>query len=188
MRETPVSTCEKNFLLEALWEGRRLDGRGWMDTKDLSVSFGSDWGSCQVTLGKTRVLAQVSATVTEPRLSRPNEGVLLVNVELSPIAAPKFEAGRMSDEGVEINRTLERCLKESRCLDLESLCIVSEEKVWSIRLDIQILNHCGNLADAASIAGLAALCHARRPDVSLRGNEVTIHPTHEPDPIPLAVH
>ena len=35
---------------------------------------------------------------------RPNEGVLLVNVELSPIAAPKFEAGRMSDEGVEINR------------------------------------------------------------------------------------
>ena len=76
----------------------------------------------QVTLGKTRVLAQVSATVTEPRLSRchsknfvlapisykmpprPNEGVLLVNVELSPIAAPKFEAGRMSDEGVEINR------------------------------------------------------------------------------------
>ena len=27
-----------------------------------------------------------------------------MNVELSPIAAPKFEAGRMSDEGVEINR------------------------------------------------------------------------------------
>ena len=26
-------------------------------------------------------------------------------------------------------RTLERCLKESRCLDLESLCIISEEKV-----------------------------------------------------------
>jgi hypothetical protein len=30
---------------------------------------------------------------------------------------------------VEINRLLERCLKESKCLDLESLCIVSEEKV-----------------------------------------------------------
>ena len=65
---------------------------------------------------------------------------------------------------------------------------MSKEKVWSIRLDIQILNHCGNLADAASIAGLAALCHARRPDVSLKGDEVTIHPTHERDPIPLAVH
>ena len=30
---------------------------------------------------------------------------------------------------MEINRLLERCLKESKCLDLESLCIVSEEKV-----------------------------------------------------------
>ena len=29
-----------------------------------------------------------------------------------------------------ICRTLERCLKESRCLDLESLCIISEEKVF----------------------------------------------------------
>merc|ERR1712126_521158 len=108
--------------------------------------------------------------------------------DLSPIAAPKFEIGRLTEEGVEINRTIERCLKESRCLDLESLCIVSEEKVWSIRLDIQILNHAGNLADAASIAGLAALSHARRPDVTLRGDEVTIHSVHERDPIPLAVH
>jgi exosome complex RNA-binding protein Rrp42 (RNase PH superfamily) len=41
----------------------------------------------------------------------------------------RFESGRMSEECVEINRLLERCLKESKCLDLESLCIVSEEKV-----------------------------------------------------------
>ena len=50
MRETPVSTCEKNFMLEALWEGKRLDGRGWMDTRNLDISFGADWGSCQVRL------------------------------------------------------------------------------------------------------------------------------------------
>jgi hypothetical protein len=35
----------------------------------------------------------------------------------------------MSDQGVEINRILERCLKESRCVDTESLCIISGEKV-----------------------------------------------------------
>ena len=39
-----------DITFKALWEGRRLDGRGWMDTRDLSVSFGSDWGSCQVLL------------------------------------------------------------------------------------------------------------------------------------------
>jgi len=188
MRETPVSTCEKNFMLEALWEGKRLDGRGWMDTRNLDISFGADWGSCQVTLGKTRVLAQVSSQVTEPRLARPNEGILLVNVELSPIAAPRFEAGRMSDEGVEMSRTLERCLKESRCLDLESLCIISEEKVWTVRLDLHVLNHEGSLADACSAAGLAALAHFRRPDVTLQGDIVTVHPITERDPVPLAVH
>lgn len=183
-----MSTCERSFLLEGLWEGKRLDGRGWTDTRDLEITFGTDWGSCQVTLGKTRVLAQVSSQVTEPRLARPNEGILLVNVELSPIAAPKFEAGRMSDEGVEISRTLERCLKESRCLDLESLCIISEEKVWTVRLDLHVLCHEGSLADACSVAGLAALAHFRRPDVTLKGDLVTVHPITERDPVPLAVH
>ena len=79
-------------------------------------------------------------------------------------------------------------LKESRCLDMESLCVVADEKVWCVRLDVQILSHCGNAADAASVAGLAALCHFRRPDVTLRGDEVTVHPPSERDPIPLAVH
>ena len=188
MKETPVSSCEKNFLLEGLWEGKRLDGRGTMEERKLEIFFGKDYGCCQVLLGQTRVQASVSCSVTEPRVSRPNEGILNIYVDLSPIAAPRFEVGRLTEEAVEINRTLERCLKESRCLDLESLCIVSEEKVWSVRLDLQILNHCGNLADAASIAGLAALCQARRPDVTLRGAEVTVHPVSERDPIPLAVH
>jgi len=188
MKETPVSLCERTFLLEALSENKRLDGRGLLETRDLNISFGTDWGSCQVTLGRTRVIAQVSAQLTEPRLARPNEGILLVNVELSPIAAPKFEIGRLSDEGVEINRLLERCLKESRCLDLESLCVISEEKVWTVRLDLHVLNHEGNLADACSVAGLAALCHFRRPDVTLSGDQVTVHPINERDPVPLSVH
>jgi len=188
MKETPVSSCEKSFLLEGLWEGKRLDGRGWLEERKLEITYGKDWGSCLVKLGRTMVMAQVSAMVTEPRVARPNEGILMVNVELSPIAAPKFETGRMTDEGVEINRTIERCLKESRCLDLESLCIISEEKVWTVRLDLHILNHCGNLTDACSVAGLAALCHARRPDVSLKGDQITVHPVTERDPVPLAVH
>jgi len=188
MKETPVSTCEKNFLLEGLWEGKRLDGRGWLEERNLEITYGKDWGSCLVKLGRTMVMAQVSAMVTEPRVARPNEGILMVNVELSPIAAPKFEVGRMTDEGVEINRTIERCLKESRCLDLESLCIIAEEKVWTVRLDLHILNNCGNMTDACSVAGLAALCHARRPDVTLKGDQITVHPTTERDPVPLAVH
>ena len=51
---------------------------------------------------------------------------------------------------------------------MESLCVVSEEKVWCIRLDLRVLNHDGNATDACSVAGLAALCHYKRPDVSLK--------------------
>ena len=41
----------------------------------------------------------------------------------------RFEGLRNSEDGVEIGRLLERTLKESKCVDLESLCIVAEEKV-----------------------------------------------------------
>ena len=47
-----------------------------------------------------QVMAQVSCEIMVPKDSRPNEGSLLINVELSPMAAPHFEAGRRSDEAV----------------------------------------------------------------------------------------
>lgn len=37
-----------------------------------------------------------------------------------------------------------------------------------------MLNHNGNLMDAASIAAITALCHFRRPDVSVVGEEITV--------------
>jgi len=64
----------------------------------------------------------------------------------------------------------------------------SEEKVWTVRLDLHVICHEGSLADACSVAGLAALSHFRRPDVTLKGDLVTVHPIHERDPVPLAVH
>ncbi|XP_064637673.1 exosome complex component RRP45-like isoform X2 [Lineus longissimus] len=167
---------------------KRLDGRQAFDYRTTKVSFGVERGCCQVQLGKTRVLAQVSCEVVEPKLTRPTDGILYVNVELSPMASPGFEVGRLSDQGVEMNRLLERCLKESRCIDMESLCIVARKKVWQIRLDIHVLNHEGNLIDCASIAGIAALAHFRRPDVTVSGEDVTIHPKSEKDPVSLSVH
>jgi len=45
-------------------------------------------------------MSQVSCEVTVPRDSRPNEGIIVINIELSPMAAPHFEAGRRSDKVV----------------------------------------------------------------------------------------
>ena len=73
---------------------QRLDGREFTQYRDLKISFGADRGCCHVIMGNTRVLAQISAAVESPKQSRPTEGLLFVNVELSPMAAPHFEAGR----------------------------------------------------------------------------------------------
>ena len=77
--------------------------------------------------------------------------------------------------------------KDSCCVDLESLCILVEEQAWEVRVDIHVLNHDGNLADAASLAALGALCHFKRPDVTLDGRQVRVHPIDERDPVPLTI-
>ncbi|GFR65177.1 exosome complex component RRP45-like [Elysia marginata] len=188
MRETPLSNCEREFILKNISQQRRLDGRNAYDYRDLRIAFGVSLGCCHVELGKTRVLAQVSCEVGEPKQTRPHDGVLYVNVELSPMACPSFEQGRQSEEGIELSRLMERCLKESRCLDMESLCIVSGEKAWHVRVDIHVLNHEGNILDCASIAAISALAHFRRPDVSVNGEEITIHTLEERNPVPLSLH
>ncbi|KAJ6668794.1 hypothetical protein lerEdw1_012278 [Lerista edwardsae] len=188
MKETPLSNCEKRFLLRAIEERKRLDGRQCYDYRNIRISFGADHGCCIVELGKTRVLGQVSCELVSPKPNRATEGILFFNLELSPMASPAFEPGRQSELLVKLNRLLERCLRNSKCIDTESLCVVAGEKVWQIRVDLHLLNHNGNIIDAASIAAIAALCHFRRPDVSVQGEEVILYTHEERDPVPLSIH
>ncbi|CAG5123584.1 unnamed protein product, partial [Candidula unifasciata] len=188
MRETPLSNCEKDFILKNIAEKKRLDGRQAYDYRDVRIAFGVSLGCCHVEIGTTRVLAQVSCEVGQPKQTRPHDGVLFVNVELSPMACPSFEVGRQTQEGVELSRLMERCLKESRCMDLESLCIVAGEKAWHVRVDIHVLNNEGNILDCSSIAAIAALAHFRRPDVTVLGEEITIHSMEDRNPVPLSIH
>ncbi|XP_052420697.1 exosome complex component RRP45 [Carassius gibelio] len=188
MRDTPLSNCERLFLLKAIEQKKRLDGRETYDYRNIKISFGSDYGCCSVELGKTRVLCQVSCELVPPKDSRPTEGIMFFNLELSPMASPAFEPNRQSELLVTLNRQLERCLRNSKCIDTESLCVVSGEKVWQIRVDVHVLNHDGNLMDAASIAAISALSHFRRPDVAIQGRDVTVFSPEERDPIPLSIY
>lgn len=95
-------------------------------------------GCALVSLGETKILAQVSSEITQPSATRPAEGLLQIYVNSG-------QSKRNAEHIVLLTRNLERALKESRCVDLESLCIKAEEKVWKIRVDINILNHEGNL-------------------------------------------
>ncbi|XP_054271689.1 uncharacterized protein LOC128992238 isoform X2 [Macrosteles quadrilineatus] len=188
MKEELLSSCIKNFITKATSENVRLDGRHFDEFRTIEVHYGKEWGSCQVSFGETKVLANVTCDVQLPKATRPNEGLLHLNVELSQMAAVHFESGPQSDLSVHLNRLLEKFFKESRCVDLESLCIVAEEKVWNVRVDINVLNSDGNLIGCCSAAALAALMHFRRPDFTLSGEQVIIHSNMERDPLPITLH
>lgn len=180
MNLNPLSDCEKNFILEAASQKIRLDGRKKNDYRPLNIDFGLDWGSCLVTLGSTRVFAQVSCEIYQPNNSRPNEGVLQISAELA--------GDNKQTDLTKINQVLERFYKDSKCIDLEALCIIAEEKVWKIKVDLSVLNMDGNTLGCCSIATLAALMHFKYPDVVSTGEKVIVYSSSERDPIPLSLH
>ncbi|XP_065890227.1 uncharacterized protein [Dysidea avara] len=189
-KSTPLSNNEGQFIQESITERIRLDKRDAYDYRDIDICIDNDNpGMVEARIGNTRVLTRVACDVVAPKSYRPREGVLFFQVELTPLASPSFDVGgRNSQVGVEVCRLLERTIRDSRAVDLESLCIVTGEKVWEIRVYVNVLDHCGNLIDCASIATITALKHFKRPDVSISGQEITIHPVTERVPIPLSVY
>ncbi|CAL1279380.1 unnamed protein product [Larinioides sclopetarius] len=183
-----TSITEREFITSIISKNRRLDGRSLADGRTLDIKFLKEWGGCIVYLGNTVVLSQVSAEVTEPKTSSPTEGALHVNFEVSPMSAPDVNLSRSSNEFVELQRSLERCVRDSKCIDLESLCIVAGAKVWTIRVDIRAMNDDGNVLECSSIAAISALAHFKRPDVTVVGTEVTVHSLDDREPVPLNLH
>lgn len=56
-REAPLSVAERDFILEALRENVRLDGRGADQFRPLNLSFGEEHGHVKLQLGKTRYVS-----------------------------------------------------------------------------------------------------------------------------------
>jgi exosome complex component RRP45 len=131
-------------------------------------------------------MAKVSAEVTVPFPDRPFDGIFTIATELSPMASPSFEVNRPTTEAeVLLSRLLEKTVRRSGALDTESLCLVAGQKCWSVRADVHVLSHDGNLTDAACLAVVAALRHFRRPDTAVERGELTVYTAAEREPVPL---
>ncbi|KAL1215017.1 Exosome complex component RRP45B [Cardamine amara subsp. amara] len=186
-----LTVNETKFVETALQSELRVDGRGLYDYRKLTIKFGKEYGSSEVQLGQTHVMGFVTAQLVQPYKDRPNEGSLSIFTEFSPMADPSFEPGRPGESAVELGRIIDRGLRESRAVDTESLCVLAGKMVWSVRIDLHILDNGGNLVDAANIAALAALMTFRRPDCTVGGEnsqEVIIHSLEEREPLPLIIH
>ena len=134
----------------------------------------------------SRVLAKTSAEVTVPYTDRPFDGVFNIVTELSPMASPAFETNRATEAEVLLSRTLEKTIRRSGALDVESLCLVAGQKCWSVRVDLHVLSHDGGLVDASCLAVVAALRHFRKPDTSMEGEALTVYTAAEREPVPLS--
>jgi exosome complex component RRP45 len=102
------------------------------------------------------------------------------------MVSPAFEVNRPTEIEVLLSRLLEKTIRRSGALDTESLCLIAGQKCWSVRADVHVLSHDGNLVDAACFAVIAALRHFRKPDTSIEGETLTIYTAAEREPVPLS--
>ncbi|MFQ5648264.1 MAG: RNA-binding protein, partial [Candidatus Aenigmatarchaeota archaeon] len=160
-------TVQRDYLTRLAKKAERADGRKLDEFRKIELETGvieNAEGSARVRIGKTEVLVGVKLGVGEPFPDKLDEGVLISNAEFSPLSSPKFETGRPSEDAVEFARVVDRGIRESKMIDTKKLCIKKEEKVWSVFVDTQIINHDGNLVDAAALAATAALHTAVFPE------------------------
>lgn len=157
---------EEKYALELLEKGMRIDERKFDEFRKIVIEKNvakKAEGSASVKIGETHVIAGVKINIGTPFEDRPNEGVLMVNAEFTPLASPDFEAGPPSEDAVELARVVDRGIRESKCIKLEDLVIEPGEKVLSVFIDIHIINHHGNLLNAAALAAIIALLNTKIP-------------------------
>jgi exosome complex component RRP42 len=151
--------------------GKRVDGRALDEYRKIEIEPGiisKAEGSAKVKIGNTQVLAGVKMDIGDPYPDIPEEGIMTTAAELIPLASPDFEAGPPKEDAVELARVVDRGIRESEVIQVDKLCIEPHEKVWMIFIDIHILDHDGNLFDAASLASLTALYNTLVPIERLR--------------------
>ncbi len=145
----------------------RIDGRSLLDYRQpIKIEYGvseTAEGSATVTIGNTSVMAGVKMEIGTPYADQPEDGTLMVNVELLPLSNPEFEAGPPGIDAIELARVVDRGIRESKAIDTKKLCIEKGEKIWIVNIDIVTINAEGNLLDACGLAALAALKNARFP-------------------------
>lgn len=191
-----TSDVNAQRIRQYLKEGKRFDGRKPEEFRELiiekNVSKKAE-GSVRVKLGKTEVIVGVKLDVGTPYPDSLNKGNLMVTAEILPLSSPRIDLGPPKFEAIELGRVIDRGIRESKVIDLEKLCIIEGEKVWTVFIDIYSINDDGNLLDAAGIGALAALKITKVPKYNEEtgkadyGTEDTPMPLNNVNPIPITV-
>jgi exosome complex component RRP42 len=188
----------KETIIALAKDGKRLDGRPMTEYRQpINVEFDISWtaeGSAKVQIGETVVMAGVKTEINKPYNDTPNEGGIMINVELLPLSSPEYESGPPGIKAIELARVTDRGIREAKAIDMKKLCITPGEKAWFVIVDIVTINDAGNLFDAAGLAALAALKAAKFPTVDPENGTIDYkHKTEESipllkEPLPVTVY
>ncbi|MGQ9551177.1 MAG: exosome complex protein Rrp42 [Candidatus Bathycorpusculaceae bacterium] len=181
-----ITRVRQKQIAQLMAKGRRLDGRGLTDYREIKVEQGiieRAEGSARVLLGKTEVLVGTKIETGEPFPDTPEEGVLTVNAELVPLASSTFEPGPPDENSIELARIVDRGIRESKAIDVEKLVIQAGKNVFVVFVDVYVLNHDGNLIDASALAAVAALLNTKMPNYEIEEGQVKIKQGYTPLPI-----
>lgn len=166
MPEDILMEIKRDYVLSKLRDGERIDGRRLDEIRPIEIQTGliaKAEGSALVKLGNTMVVAGVKMQPGEPFPDTPDQGIIITNAELVPLASPTFEPGPPDENAIELARVVDRGIRHSGAVDLSKLCIEEGEKVWMIFIDIWALDDDGNLMDASALAAIAALLNTTVP-------------------------
>ncbi len=181
-----VTRVKQKQIGQLLETGKRLDDRSLEDFREIKVEQGviqKAEGSARVLLGKTEILVGIKVETGEPYPDTPKDGVQTVNAELVPLASAAFEPGPPDENSIELARIVDRGIRESKAIDTEKLCIDPGKKVFIVFIDVYVLNHDGNLIDAAALAAVAALLNTKMPNFEVKDGELKIKSGYTPLPM-----
>ncbi|WP_455140130.1 exosome complex protein Rrp42 [Candidatus Hodarchaeum mangrovi] len=164
--EEIIGSLERKYLLDLLSKRNRMDGRGFFESRPIEIIpnvIKKAEGSAMVKWGDTIVLAGVKTSVGAPFPDTPNDGVITVNAEMSPISSPTQESGPPGPDAIELARVVDRGIRESNVIPIKDpkICIIPGKWVWVIFVDVYILDDGGNLFDSSSLAAMAALANTK---------------------------
>jgi len=161
-----VEQLRKVQMIELLSKEKRLDNRGLMDFRPITMETGiieKANGSARVPVGNTQVIAGVKIEIGDPFPDTPDKGLLVVNTEVLPLASAYAEPGPPDEDAIELARVVDRGVRESHMIDLSKLALIPGKKVLAVFVDVNVLNTDGNLLDATSYATVASIATSKMP-------------------------
>jgi len=164
------SKVNRNAIEDLLSKGERMDGRSQMEYRGMEIQkdvLENTEGSALAKIGKTQVLAAIKFDLSTPYSDRPNEGTMITSSEFLLSANPLFESGPPGPEAIELARVVDRGIRSAEIIDFKSF-FIEDGLVMTLYMDLYVLDHSGNMIDAAGLAAAAALTTAKIPKVEDR--------------------